>query len=149
MNSPHPSNTNSGLYTCSPYFHCQISVEYPPPDHASNTHSYFCTSLLYTCTPHFHHIIRVESWPHTTPRPTQCSIHYRHCGHQSFGLLFLPSPCQSAISCYIPALNLSYNGFRVVLSPPVHPTFRLNNVPYYYSIHFYLITECPPSVCPP
>ncbi|XP_003379890.1 hypothetical protein Tsp_03539 [Trichinella spiralis] len=110
---------------------------------------YNCTSLLYTCTPHFQRIIRVESWPPTTPQPTQCSGHNCHCGHQSFGLLFPDVPCPSPVNFYTPALNLSYNGFTVVFSPPAHSTFLLNNVPFYHSINDYLITECPPAVCPP
>ncbi|KRX16671.1 hypothetical protein T07_12251 [Trichinella nelsoni] len=95
------------------------------------------------------HLLLVESWPPTTPQPTQCSGHNCHCGHQSFGLLFPAAPCPSPINCCTPALNLSYNGFKVVFSPPVHPTFLLNNVRFYHSINDSLITGCPPAVWPP
>ncbi|KRX37447.1 hypothetical protein T05_7687 [Trichinella murrelli] len=72
MPSADPSSNNSGLRTCSPYFHRLIRVLTPPPTPPPPTQ--FCSRsdtpdrhrsssnpVLHTCSPFLHRIIKVES----------------------------------------------------------------------------------------
>ncbi|KRZ59897.1 hypothetical protein T02_3876 [Trichinella nativa] len=88
MPSADPSSNNSGLYTCSPYFHRLIRVLTPPPTPPPPTQ--FCEPHI-QCKPQLLCLLFLHA---PTPSPINCYIPADHISYYAFTVVSGPPAIQ-------------------------------------------------------